>query len=290
MRVTLGLAVDEAVGRHGEVVVEPLPYVGLEIDRVERTGHRRQPSVSLALTDGEWRVAHAQAGMSPPIAVRRGPAPVLSQEQCEVLGRWAEIVGIQRPQHDVVGDAGVEAVDECNEKRHPPDDLVDRDVPFHVVDTRVVVVRTGDKVDDFELRDETGTTRRLSEFLLDGPVVLFFYPAAMTLGCTKESCHFRDLAAEFKEAGGQRVGISADTVEKQRQFSDKHSFDYPLLADTERTVAEQFGVKRGFGISPTKRSTFVIDTNSTVLAVINSEISMNTHADKALKVLRDHAT
>ena len=149
-------------------------------------------------------------------------------------------------------------------------------------------MRVGDKVEDFELPDETGTRRKLSEFLSEGPVVLFFYPAAMTYGCTKESCHFRDLAAEFKEAGGQRVGISADTVEKQKQFSDKHSFDYPLLADTERTVAEQFGVKRGFGPVPTKRSTFVIGTDSTVLAVINSEVSMNKHADKALEALRSH--
>ena len=147
-------------------------------------------------------------------------------------------------------------------------------------------MQVGDKVEDFELPDETGTKRKLSEFLHDGPVVLFFYPAAMTYGCTKESCHFRDLASEFKAAGGQRVGISADTVEKQKQFSDKHSFDYPLLADTDRTVAEQFGVKRGgFSISPTKRSTFVIDTDSTVIAVISSEVSMNKHADKALEVL-----
>src|SRR4051794_19759487 len=150
-------------------------------------------------------------------------------------------------------------------------------------------MRPGDLVPEFELPDQDGRPRRLSDLLVDGPVVLFFYPAAMTLGCTKESCHFRDLAAEFKEAGGQRVGISADTVEKQKQFSDKHSFDYPLLADTDRTVAEQFGVKRGFGISPTKRSTFVIDSDSTVLAVINSEISMNTHADKALKALRERS-
>jgi peroxiredoxin Q/BCP len=189
-----------------------------------------------------------------------------------------------------VGDNGVEPIDECDEERQAADGLVHRDVVFHVVDTRVVVVKTGDKVDDFELPDETGTTRKLSDLLLDGPVVLFFYPAAMTMGCTKESCHFRDLAAEFKEAGGQRVGISADTVEKQKEFSDKHSFDYPLLADTDRKVAAQFGVKRGFGISPTKRSTFVIDTDSTVLAVINSEISMNTHADKALKVLSERAS
>ena len=81
----------------------------------------------------------------------------------------------------------------------------------------------------------------------DGPVDLFFYPAAMTYGCTKESCHFRDLAKEFADVGAQRVGISADTVEKQKQFSDKHGFDYPLLADPDRKVAGIFGVKGGFG-------------------------------------------
>ena len=59
-------------------------------------------------------------------------------------------------------------------------------------------------------------------------MVLFFYPAAMTYGCTKESCHFRDLKAEFEAVGAQRVGISADTVNKQLQFAEKHGFDYPL--------------------------------------------------------------
>ena len=77
-------------------------------------------------------------------------------------------------------------------------------------------MRTGDTAPDFELPDETGTARRLTDLLAGGPVVLFFYPAAMTRGCTQESCHFRDLAAEFAELGAQRVGISADSVEKQQ--------------------------------------------------------------------------
>src|SRR6266436_932209 len=72
------------------------------------------------------------------------------------------------------------------------------------------VVRKGDVVTDFELPDETGAPRRLSGLLADGPVVLFFYPAAMSLGCTVESCHFRDLIGEFKAVGAQPVGISAD--------------------------------------------------------------------------------
>src|SRR4051812_50172684 len=114
-------------------------------------------------------------------------------------------------------------------------------------------MKPGEKAPNFELLDETGTPRKLGDFLATGPVVLFFYPAAMTYGCTKESCHFRDLKAEFEAVGAQRVGISADSVDKQHQFSEKHGFDYPLLADTDKTVATMFGVKRGFG--PNKRTT-----------------------------------
>lgn len=144
----------------------------------------------------------------------------------------------------------------------------------------------GDVVDDFELPDQTGTVRKLSGFLADGPVVLFFYPAAMTKGCTIESRHFHDLSAEFAAAGGQRVGISRDTVEKQKKFSDMYAFDYPLLADVDGTVAKLFGVRRAFGPIPVKRATFVIDRDRTILAVIKSEIRMGVHADKALAVLK----
>ena len=150
-------------------------------------------------------------------------------------------------------------------------------------------MRIGDTVTDFQLPDETGTPRKLSDFLAHGPVVLFFYPAAMTTGCTKESCHFRDLKSEFEAVGAQRIGISADTVDKQREFSEKHTFDFPLLSDTDRTIAARFGVKRRLTMLPNKRSTFVIDTDGKLLAVISSEINMNQHADKALEVLRRRA-
>jgi peroxiredoxin Q/BCP len=148
-------------------------------------------------------------------------------------------------------------------------------------------VKHGDQVQDFELPDQTGTARRLSEMLAAGPVVLFFYPAALTYGCTKESCHFRDLATEFKAAGAQPVGISRDAITKQKQFDEKHSLGFPLLSDADRTVAEAFGVKGGIlGLSPVKRTTFVIDGDRIVRAVISSEVSMNSHADGALEVVR----
>lgn len=147
-------------------------------------------------------------------------------------------------------------------------------------------MQAGDQIPDFELPDQTGTPRRLSTFLADGPVVLFFYPAAMTTGCTKEACHFRDLAAEFAEVGAQRVGISLDAVDKQKQFSDKHGFDYPLLADSDGAVAKIFGVKRAIGLFKVKRNTFVIGTDQRLLAEISSETNMDKHADEALQVLR----
>jgi thioredoxin-dependent peroxiredoxin len=147
-------------------------------------------------------------------------------------------------------------------------------------------MRKGEVVPDFSLPDQTGTTRTLSGFLADGPVVLFFYPAAMTYGCTKESCHFRDLAAEFAAVGAQPVGISADSVDKQKQFDEKESLGMPLLSDPDHAVAAELGAKRGASFLPNKRMTFVIDTDRTLLDVLHSEISMGSHADKALALLK----
>jgi peroxiredoxin Q/BCP len=142
----------------------------------------------------------------------------------------------------------------------------------------------GDAAPDFELPDQTGTTRKLSDLLQDGPVVLFWYPAAMTTGCTKEACHFRDVAAEFEAAGAQRVGISADEVDKQRQFDEKHDLGYPLLSDADKAVAKAYGVKR-MGPLMNKRTTFVIGQDGTLVDVISSELNMDVHADKALAAL-----
>jgi peroxiredoxin Q/BCP len=145
----------------------------------------------------------------------------------------------------------------------------------------------GDLAPDFTLPDDQGADRRLSDFLATGPVVLFFYPAAMTGGCTAESCHFRDLAAEFAEVGAHRVGISPDGVTKQRQFSEANGFDYPLLSDVEGEVAKQFGVWRKLLPLHAKRATFVIGEDRRILERIKSELNFTVHADQTLKVLRE---
>jgi thioredoxin-dependent peroxiredoxin len=147
-------------------------------------------------------------------------------------------------------------------------------------------MHVGDLAPDFTLLDQNGTSRTLSTVLADGPVALFFYPAAMTSGCTKESCQFRDLASEFKALGAQRIGISMDSVEKQSEFTQKNQLDYPLLADVGGVVARQFGVKRSLDFLKVKRSTFVIGRDRKIVEIINSEINMNVHAERALDALK----
>lgn len=147
----------------------------------------------------------------------------------------------------------------------------------------------GDLATDFELPDATGTPRRLTELLTQGPVVLFFYPAAMTGGCTAEACHFRDLSAEFAALGAQPVGISSDRPEKQHTFATTNAFGFPLLSDADHAVAKSFGAWRAWlpGNFHTRRRTFVIGTDRRVLAEIGSETAMEKHADDALAVLRE---
>jgi peroxiredoxin Q/BCP len=173
----------------------------------------------------------------------------------------------------------------------------------------------GEKAPNFTLRDHTGQPRTLSALLAEGPVVLFFFPLASSPICTAQACHFRDLSIEFAGAGAERVGISTDTVDRQAHFAQQRSFDYPLLSDADGVVSELFGVRRGrfaklrksvvareaarhsrhtrrrgllARLLPVRRTTFVIDTDRTVLTVISNEVRASVHADQALSFLEKH--
>lgn len=145
----------------------------------------------------------------------------------------------------------------------------------------------GERVPDVELTLDDGRETRLSEFLGDGPLVVFFYPKAFTGGCTAQSCHFRDLGGKFAELGATRLGVSRDDVATQHRFREEHGFDYPLVADPDGSVADAFGAKR-LGPLPSKRRTYVLDEDGTVLRIISSELNMQVHAEEALEVLRQH--
>lgn len=148
-------------------------------------------------------------------------------------------------------------------------------------------MQVGDRVPDFTATLDDGRSVRFSELLEDGPAVVFFYPKAFTPGCTAESCHFRDLATEFADLDAQRIGVSRDKAATQGRFRAEHGLDFPLVADTDGAVSRAFGAKR-LGPLPSKRQTFVVDRDRTVLGVISSELNMDVHADQALELLREH--
>jgi peroxiredoxin Q/BCP len=121
----------------------------------------------------------------------------------------------------------------------------------------------GDKAPAFSLSDADGKTVKLSDFK-GRKVVVYFYPAASTPGCTKQACDFRDSLAELNEAGLDVVGISPDKPEKLAKFRDAESLSFPLLSDPERKVLTEwgaFGEKSMYGktVQGVIRSTFVVD-------------------------------
>ncbi|MFN2488302.1 MAG: peroxiredoxin [Actinomycetota bacterium] len=122
----------------------------------------------------------------------------------------------------------------------------------------------GDPAPDFELRDGDGKTWRLSRLRGD-PVVVYFYPADDTPGCTRQACDFRDARNVFQDAGYTVLGISPQGARSHRTFTQKYALNFPLLIDEDYTVAQAYGVKatkrRFFKNVPLDvvRSTFVVD-------------------------------
>ncbi|WP_430646028.1 thioredoxin-dependent thiol peroxidase [Agromyces sp. GXS1127] len=126
-----------------------------------------------------------------------------------------------------------------------------------------VRLAAGDLAPDFTLPDQDGSPVTLSS-LRGRKVVLYFYPAAMTPGCTTEACDFRDHLNSFAGAGVRVVGVSKDEVSKLKEFADRDGLNFPLLSDTDLAVQQAYGAwgeKQLYGktVTGSIRSTFVID-------------------------------
>ena len=129
-------------------------------------------------------------------------------------------------------------------------------------------LEVGDKAPTFSLPDADGNTVKLSDYK-GRKVIVYFYPAASTPGCTKQACDFRDNLAELNGAGLDVVGISPDKPEKLAKFRDKEALTFPLLADPDRKVLEAWGTygeKTMYGktVQGVIRSTFVVDEKGNI--------------------------
>ncbi len=147
-------------------------------------------------------------------------------------------------------------------------------------------LQVGDKVPSFSVTDDQGNTQNLNDYK-GQKLVVFFYPKANTPGCTAEACDLRDHFKELQNAGYALLGVSADSQKKQRNFSEKFEFPFPLLADEDKQVIEAFGVwgpKKFMGreYDGIHRMTFIIDENGVVERVID-KVKTKAHAAQILE-------
>jgi thioredoxin-dependent peroxiredoxin len=147
----------------------------------------------------------------------------------------------------------------------------------------------GAKAPAFTLAADDGSKVKLSD-LKGSPVVLYFYPADDTPGCTREACAFRDRSTELKKLGAKVFGVSPDDVASHVKFRDKYKLNFPLLADPDHAVAEKFGAwreknmygKKSMGIV---RSTFLIGPDGVIKKVWRS-VKVDGHDEKVIEALR----
>lgn len=141
----------------------------------------------------------------------------------------------------------------------------------------------------FTLEDADGLDCSLAELLSNGPLILYFYPADFTPGCTREACEIRDIHTMITGAGLQVVGVSPQDGATHRRFQDKHSLPFRLLCDPKKHAIRAYGVDGPLGIG-TRRATFLIDTSGIIIDAVLADIRIEKHRafiEKAIELRKD---
>lgn len=147
------------------------------------------------------------------------------------------------------------------------------------------MIKIGDKVSNFKLKNQNGNDFELSEHLGKGKIVLYFYLKDEAKECKKEACIFRDRYEEFVDTGVKVVGISSDNVESHKQFAEKNNLPFTLLSDEKDEIRKLFGVPKTLGLLP-GRVTFVMDENGIIISIFNSQLFIDKHINSALEIIR----
>jgi peroxiredoxin Q/BCP len=138
------------------------------------------------------------------------------------------------------------------------------------------MLERGDEAPDFSLPDQDGRRRRLSELLEGRPLILYFYPADFTPGCTQEACDFRDLHARILASGLRVVGVSPQSPESHRQFRERHALPFTLLSDEDKSVIKAFGVDGPLGVG-VRRVTFLVDAKRRISDAVLADFRIGRH-------------
>jgi peroxiredoxin Q/BCP len=145
--------------------------------------------------------------------------------------------------------------------------------------------KVGDMAPDFSVAASDGTTVRLKDYLGKGPIVLYFYPKDDTKGCTAEACGIRDTIGELKGLDATVLGVSFDSVDSHKAFIEKYRLPFVLLADTDKKIAEAYGVATE-NSKVASRVTFVINKDGKI-AFVDPKVNPVTHAAEIRTVLQN---
>ena len=152
------------------------------------------------------------------------------------------------------------------------------------------MLKIGTKAPEFVLANDRGGETSLSELLRDGPLVLYFYPADFTPGCTKEACSIRDIHNDIQAVGLNVAGISPQDTESHERFRDKHELPFILLSDPDKVAIKMYDVDGPFGVG-VRRATFLINQDRMIQDAVLADVRIGLHQEFIEKavVLRETA-
>ena len=151
------------------------------------------------------------------------------------------------------------------------------------------MIKAGERAPEFTLPDETGRDRSLTELLSAGTIVLYFYPADFTPGCTRQACVLRDLHTELESAGLRVVGISPQSPNSHARFKAKYQLPFVLLSDEQKTVIKMYGVNGPLGLG-VRRASYLIDASRRVRDAVLADFMIARHGEFVRKAIMLRAT
>jgi peroxiredoxin Q/BCP len=140
------------------------------------------------------------------------------------------------------------------------------------------MLKAGDEAPDFRLPDQDGRPQRLSELQGGKPLILYFYPADFTPGCTKEACDLRDLHVRILASGLRVVGVSPQPPDSHRRFREEYGLPFVLLSDEGKTAIKAYGVDGPLGIG-VRRATFLIDERRRIVDAVLADLRIGRHQE-----------
>lgn len=147
------------------------------------------------------------------------------------------------------------------------------------------MIEPGTTAPDFTLEKSSGGAVSLSDLLVEGPLILYFYPADFTPGCTKEACAIRDIHDDITSAGLRVFGVSPQGADSHERFREKHGLPFDLLCDTGKQVIQKYGVDGPMGIG-TRRATFLIGQDGKIEDAVLADVRIGRHAEFVERAVR----